>query len=653
MKPSRRPGRRLSAFGIAAATIITATPAIALTTVFYETMGTVSSTTPINAHQNNGGFDNDQLVFTNSSLAQPADIRQTSISSGYTNAANQVASGGANIFFSMANPNPSRDIVIQSIDASQFTDLELSFGYRKEIANSFTSSDMIVMWSTNSGSSWFNIPVTLPAFDAPQGWYLIGPVSLTNLLNNQSNLWLRWVKGEGGNSGRIDDILLQGVTADPPEVIITTPPQTVPFSTSTIELTGTANTSTVGHLTWQNPLASASGSFPVATNWSESGIPLAVGTNLITVSGTNTAGFSAQDIVTILRSPEPNLPPLISITGPSITNYNVPFGTFISFNVFANQPPGDAGQETVITGFNIPASASFTGTSGPAPIITPFSWSTDAVGTFEPAFVASDTDGAITQVVSITVQPIPPAPEGTLVVYEFGFVGNFILMPTSIDTNLLPSSFLVNADRNVSIADGNPSPAIRSTGWNVTDRYWEFTLGIPEGLFVTVTNLSFHDQRDSAGPTNWTARASVDGFSADIASGTTSTNITGAPQSALLDLTQVQTSLTIRIYGENASDGGASGGWRIDNVILNGVVEFFAPPSLEGLDIQLLGGSVGIVIETQEDVTYSLEYTTDPTTDPVTWIEVDSIPGDPQFNPITLEDSGPVDAMRIYRIQAE
>ena len=62
---------------------------------FTETMGTVAATTTIVAHEAANSFDNDGFTMSNGGATTPADIRNSSASSGYTG-----ASGGANVFFS-------------------------------------------------------------------------------------------------------------------------------------------------------------------------------------------------------------------------------------------------------------------------------------------------------------------------------------------------------------------------------------------------------------------------------------------------------------------------------------------------------------------------------------------------------------------------
>jgi uncharacterized protein YjbI with pentapeptide repeats len=94
-------------------------------------------------------------------------------------------------------------------------------------------------------------------------------------------------------------------TATLPSVEITTTNQTVVADTETIDLAGTNNQWIVGTILWTNSANAQSGSVLVSgSTFQVSAIPLAIGANPITVSGTNTLGVTASDAVTITRSSE-------------------------------------------------------------------------------------------------------------------------------------------------------------------------------------------------------------------------------------------------------------------------------------------------------------------------------------------------------------
>ncbi|MCE9615683.1 MAG: hypothetical protein K8T26_15550, partial [Lentisphaerae bacterium] len=101
----------------------------------------------------------------------------------------------------------------------------------------------------------------------------------------------------------------------PPTLSITVPPSTlnVPDTTTALNLAGVANTYVAGSLRWTNALTGATGSVPAATNWTITGVGLALGTNVITVTGTNIVQQSASAAVSVYRVPLPAL----AITSPT------------------------------------------------------------------------------------------------------------------------------------------------------------------------------------------------------------------------------------------------------------------------------------------------------------------------------------------------
>ena len=94
-------------------------------------------------------------------------------------------------------------------------------------------------------------------------------------------------------------IVLTRLTA--PTVTISTADATVSNSVTSVSISGTAGSSVVGNQAWTNSLG-GSGSVPASSSWTISGVALAVGTNLITVTATNAAGESASDAVQFIRA---------------------------------------------------------------------------------------------------------------------------------------------------------------------------------------------------------------------------------------------------------------------------------------------------------------------------------------------------------------
>jgi hypothetical protein len=122
------------------------------------------------------------------------------------------------------------------------------------------------------------------------------------------------ITGTGANTAfRGVALAPEAGTPAAPVIDVLTAPATVPYATTTCTVTGMA-ANVVGTMSWSNALNAANGTFAAAADWSVSGIPLAVGANAITVSGTNSVGTAASDDVTITR--EAATPATVTITAP-------------------------------------------------------------------------------------------------------------------------------------------------------------------------------------------------------------------------------------------------------------------------------------------------------------------------------------------------
>ena len=97
-------------------------------------------------------------------------------------------------------------------------------------------------------------------------------------------------------------------TPPAPVVVITNPPGNLSVATTTtsITLNGTNNPAVTGTQWWTNTLNAANGAFTAVSPWAVANVPLAVGSNVITLFGTNALGAAASATVTITR---PSAPP--------------------------------------------------------------------------------------------------------------------------------------------------------------------------------------------------------------------------------------------------------------------------------------------------------------------------------------------------------
>ncbi len=172
---------------------------IGQTTIFSENMGTPSGTTAIssNIFQNSG-----TLTYSNGGQTNNSDIRATSPSSVYTG-----ASGSGNVFFT--STNGSYGFSIESINASYYTSLKLTFGYRKESSTAHASFSV----DYYDGSQWVSVANTATSLfnestSASAGWYISKELTLPNTASI-NGLKIRFVKS-GSNAIRIDDVKLSG-----------------------------------------------------------------------------------------------------------------------------------------------------------------------------------------------------------------------------------------------------------------------------------------------------------------------------------------------------------------------------------------------------------------------------------------------------------
>ena len=166
-------------------------------TVFRETMGTVSATTAISAHETNNGFVNDQFL-----MEGTGDIRSTTPSTGYPG-----ASADANVFLTNTG---GRTFIIRNINTTAWSNPVLSFGIHKSATTS-NGADFLVQYST--GDTIFT-NLTLPPLPTGSGtatWYYR---TMTGTLPRVPSLILRFVNSGTSTQYRIDDVLLSG-SAEP------------------------------------------------------------------------------------------------------------------------------------------------------------------------------------------------------------------------------------------------------------------------------------------------------------------------------------------------------------------------------------------------------------------------------------------------------
>lgn len=168
--------------------------AMGQTTIFIETMGTVSATTTIAAHETANGFDNDSFT-----MSGTADLRNTTVSTGYTG-----ASGVANVFFTNTN---GRYFLIEGINTSNYTDITLSLGHYKSTT---ASNNELKIEVSSDGTNWTQLTYSRPTGTGTTTWVLITP---TGTIPSVENLQIRFTQTSSTPQFRIDDIKLTGTLA--------------------------------------------------------------------------------------------------------------------------------------------------------------------------------------------------------------------------------------------------------------------------------------------------------------------------------------------------------------------------------------------------------------------------------------------------------
>ncbi len=112
---------------------------------------------------------------------------------------------------------------------------------------------------------------------------------------------------DGGSSAGQTYLILGGAdVALAPFIDITNSNATVTYDVTTYALSGTNNQHVVGTMNWTNSLSGGSGTLAATSSWQITGISLSFGTNVVTVSGTNSLGWATDDAVTITRQPSPD-----------------------------------------------------------------------------------------------------------------------------------------------------------------------------------------------------------------------------------------------------------------------------------------------------------------------------------------------------------
>jgi hypothetical protein len=480
--------------------------------------------------------------------------------------------------------------------------------------------------------------------------------------NDQAEVWA------------IDDVEIHanapgwvGPVASSPEVIITTANTAVPFSTNSYDIAGTANANTVGELAWTNSLTGASGTIPVAANWTIPNIALGQGVNNITVSGTNSTGSSAQDTVAITRQ---TLNVSFTSSGSDVSETS---GSY-TVTVFKSLSEGD------VTGTISVGGSALQGTD----------FTIDTTN-----FVMNGATTSATFVITI-IDNLDFGPGYTVLLAIDSAIGGTIISPSSFTLtigdndqpaegiaafrfNVTPYLEVSTRDANITVSNMSLSsggtievnqqtgtdfpfePFIQETGgWTANNqaaaKAFQFNIAPNSGYKVSVTGFSFRAYSTGAGP-------SALGFDISGGAATFSMNITNdvlqevsAGISGVVDMTN---SFNILIQGWTNGTRSTSGGGvlRLDDVVVFGTVtttgggggETFLD-EYDADNISITAGTVSVTVNiTSNGVPYSLLFTTNllaaPT--PTGTADTEVATG----GPVTLQDSSTAEPYKFYWIR--
>jgi hypothetical protein len=124
------------------------------------------------------------------------------------------------------------------------------------------------------------------------------------------------------------------------------------------------------------------------------------------------------------------------------------------------------------------------------------------------------------------------------------------------------------------------------TGAGPGPNRFEFTVTPAAGQVLDATTLSFAYRATTTGPTSFVLRTSADAFASDLLSGTLANDTTWRTTGTLaLDLPATADPLVLRLHAYGASS--ALGTWRVDDVVLGGVVTAVPEPAAVALALGL------------------------------------------------------------------
>ncbi|MDO9634300.1 MAG: calcineurin-like phosphoesterase C-terminal domain-containing protein [Paludibacter sp.] len=173
---------------------------------FSESMGEGAPTTnPIPSVLAWTGWHNSSITITSGDCPNQPDVRATVVSAGASPTYPE-CSGSNNVYFMAEEPGAERGFAMNGIDASDFKNIQLSFGYSKTITDARSDLD-VYYWN---GTAWVQLFFLFNEIFESAGWYRSPLINLPEDAEIK-DLRLRFVKpATTSNSIRIDDVWLTG-----------------------------------------------------------------------------------------------------------------------------------------------------------------------------------------------------------------------------------------------------------------------------------------------------------------------------------------------------------------------------------------------------------------------------------------------------------
>ncbi|MDD4490532.1 MAG: calcineurin-like phosphoesterase C-terminal domain-containing protein, partial [Paludibacter sp.] len=173
---------------------------------FTESMGESAPTTdPFPSVLAWTGWHNSNITISAGDCPNQPDVRSTVVSVSATPPYPE-CSGSNNVYFKAEEPGTERGFAINGIDASDFKNIQLSFGYSKTSADVRSDLD-VYYWN---GTTWVQLFFLFNEIFQPSGWYR-SPVIILPEDAAINGLGLRFVKPASSTNGiRIDDVWLTG-----------------------------------------------------------------------------------------------------------------------------------------------------------------------------------------------------------------------------------------------------------------------------------------------------------------------------------------------------------------------------------------------------------------------------------------------------------